>query len=238
MRGGAAACSTDGMLACMTILVEARHSIRPITSAAFNAYVDFYGSDVIPAMQRNGYDLVGAWERSGGEMGQDVALYRFASLADYEKANASLAADATLARSIGRMLEEVEMAETTKIGSPLGEAAERGLERALADRPALPRHYAQVVTKLIYSGQLRAYEVLEEMALFGAEKNLGRVVASYATTTGPGPEATQIWLLPEGAQPLVYRRDDPFEGFVETLREVAPQEERYWLSALPYSPLQ
>ena len=71
-------------------------------------------------------------------MGQDVALYRFASLADYERANAALAEDASLARSIGKMLEEVEMAETTKIGSPLGEAAERGLERALADRPAVP----------------------------------------------------------------------------------------------------
>ena len=238
MRVGAAAHCTDGMLASMTIFVEARHSIRPITSLAFNAYVDFYGNEVIPAMQRNGYDLVGAWKRSGGEMGQDVALYRFASLADYERANAALAEDASLARSIGKMLEEVEMAETTKIGSPLGEAAERGLERALADRPAAPRQYAQVVTKLLYSGQLRAYEVLEEMARFGAEKNLGTVVASYATTTGPGPEATQLWLLPEGATPLVYRREDPFASFVETLREVAPEEERYWLSALPYSPLQ
>lgn len=222
----------------MTILVEARHSIRPLTSLAFNAYVDFYGNDVIPAMQRNGYELVGAWKRSGGEMGQDVALYRFASLADYERANAALAADASLAHSIGKMLDEVEMAETTKIGSPLGEAAERGLERALADRPAAPRQYAQVVTKLLYSGQRRACEVLEEMASFGAAKKLGTVVASYATTTGPGPEATQIWLLPEDATPLVYRRDDPFANFVETLREVAPEEERYWLSALPYSPLQ
>jgi hypothetical protein len=85
---------------------------------------------------------------------------------------------------------------------------------------------------------MRALEVLEEMAVFGAEKGLGSVVASYATTTGPGPEATQVWLLPEGATPLVYRRDDPFARFVEALREVAPREERYWLSPLPYSPLQ
>ena len=29
-----------------------------------------------------------------------------------------------------------------------------------------------------------------------------------------------------------------FARFVEALREVAPREERYWLSPLPYSPLQ
>jgi len=222
----------------MVILVEARHIIRPITAAAFNAYVDFYGNDVIPAMQRNGFDLVGAWKRSGGEMGQDVAVYRFASLADYERANASLARDATLGPVIGKMLESVEMAETTKVATPLGEAAERGLEAALADHPVAPRQYAQVVTKLLFSGQMRAFEVLEDMALFGAERGLGSVVASYSTTVGPGPEATQLWLLAEGATPLLYQRDDPFAPFVEALREVAPQEEVYWLSPLPYSPLQ
>ena len=222
----------------MGILVEARHIIRPITAAAFNAYVDFYGNDVIPAMQRNGFDLVGAWKRSGGEMGQDVAVYRFASLADYERANASLARDATLGPVIGKMLESVEMAETTKVATPLGEAAERGLEAALADHPVTPRQYAQVVTKLLFSGQMRAFEVLEDMALFGAERGLGSVVASYSTTVGPGPEATQLWLLAEGATPLLYQRDDPFAPYVEALREVAPQEEVYWLSPLPYSPLQ
>ena len=226
------------MLVCMTILVEARHSIRPITSAAFNAYVDFYGNDVIPAMRRHGFEMVGAWKRSGGGMGQDLALYRFASLADYERANASLASDTALAPIIEKLLECVEMAETTKIGAPLGEAAERGLERALRDQPKGPRHYGQVLTKVIFSGQSRALDLLEEIALFGAEKGLGSVVASYSTTIGPGPEATQIWLLPEGASPLTYRRDDPFAVLVDALREVAPEEERYGLSPLPYSPLQ
>jgi hypothetical protein len=222
----------------VTILVEARHFIRPITAAAFNAYVDFYGSDVIPAMQRNGFELVGAWKRSGGIMGQDVALYRFDSMADYEKANASLGADASLGPVIAKMLESVEMAETTKIGTPLGEAAERGLARALAETPPAPRQYGQAVTKLVFSGQMRALELLEEMAAFGAERRLGSAVASYRTTTGPGPEATQIWLLPDGAAPLAYQREDPFSRFIEPLREVAPEEEVYWLSPLPYSPLQ
>ena len=222
----------------MSILVEARHFIRPITPAAFNAYVDFYGSDVIPAMQRHGFELVGAWKRSGGVMGQDLALYRFDSLADYEKANASLGADPTLGPVIGKLLETVEMAETTKLGSPVGAAAERGLAAALASRPAAPRQYGQRVTKLIFSGQLRGLELLEEMAVFGAEQGLGSAVASYTTTTGPGPEATQIFLLPEGATPLAYQRDDPFAHFIEPLREVAPEEELYWLCPLPYSPLQ
>jgi len=222
----------------VTILVEARHFIRPITRAAFNAYVDFFGNDVIPAMQRNGFDLVGAWQRSGGEMGQDLALYRFDSLADYERAQVSLAADTTLGPIIGRLLESVEMAETTKIGSPLGEAAVQGLERALANPPAASRQYEQVVTKLIFSGQMQGLELLEELAAFAAKQQLGSVVASYQTITGPGPEATQIWLLPETATPLVYTRDDPLARFVEPLRTVAPLEERYWLSPLPYSPLQ
>ena len=222
----------------MTILVEARHIVRPITAAAFNAYVDFYANDVMPALQRNGFELLGAWKRSGGAMGQDVVLYRFASLADYERAQASLAADGSLGSAIGGLLEQAEMAETTKIGSPLGGAAERGLAAALREAPRHARTYSQVVTKLIFSGQLRALELLEEMAVFAEAKGLGAVVASYSTTTGPGPEATQIWRLAEDADPLGYERDDPFAPLVETLRQVAPEEERYWLSPLPYSPLQ
>lgn len=222
----------------MTILVEARHIIRPITSRAFDAYVEFYGNDALPAMARSGFELVGAWKRSGGAMGQDVTLYRFDSLAHYERAQARLAADSALGGAIGKMLGSVEMAETTKLGSPLGEAAGRGFEHARAVAPPAPRLYRQVVTKLVFSGQARALELLEELAVRAPEKGLGRVVASYQTVTGPGPEATQLWLLPDAAAPLTYTQGDPLASLVEPLREVAPEEEVYWLSPLPYSPLQ
>ena len=222
----------------MTILVEARHQVRPITAAAFDTYVDFYGNDVVPAMTRHGFELVGAWQRRAGEMGQDLALYRFASLADYERAQVSLAADATLGPIIENLLSHIEMAETTKIGEPLGRAAEQGLERALAQTPAVPRVYQQRIEKLVFSRQARGFELLEQMADFAGAQGLGSVVAAYRTVTGPGPEATQIWLLPDAATPLAYQRGDPLAAFIEPLREVAPEQETCWLSPLPYSPLQ
>ena len=67
----------------MTVLIEAVHAVKPLTNTAFDTWVEWYGNDVIPALERNGFDVVGAFKRSTGPMGEDVLLMRFADLGEY-----------------------------------------------------------------------------------------------------------------------------------------------------------
>jgi hypothetical protein len=34
----------------MTVFIEAIHTVKPLTNTAFDAYVDWYGASVIPAL--------------------------------------------------------------------------------------------------------------------------------------------------------------------------------------------
>ena len=57
----------------MPVLVQAIHTVRPIGGAIFDRWVDIYGAEVVPAMQRSGWDLLGAWKRSSGTLQPPVA---------------------------------------------------------------------------------------------------------------------------------------------------------------------
>ena len=70
----------------MTVLVEVVHAVKPLTNTVFDKWVDWYGADVMPAMGRSGFDVIGAFKRSTGLMGEDVLLIRFESMTEYEKA--------------------------------------------------------------------------------------------------------------------------------------------------------
>jgi hypothetical protein len=222
----------------MTILIEGSHTVKPLTTAAFNDYVDFYGNEIVPAMERHGFDLLGAWKCSGGPLGRDIVLTRFSSVAEYERASASLAGDPKIGRALETLFKSVQLVETTKLARPLPYATEQRLERALAERPEAPRQYGQAILGLTLDGQARALEVLGEMTDFAEAEGMLQLATAYETLVGPRPQLTDLWILPGGAPLLEFSREDPFARFVEPLRECAPEEEIYWLNPLPYSPLQ
>ncbi len=222
----------------MSVLIEGSHAVRPLTAAAFAEYVDFYGNEIVPAMERHGFELLGAWRSSGGPLGRDVVLTRFPSIAEYERASASLAADPRIGSALGKLMETVQLAETTRLGRPVSYATEQRLERALAARPTRPRQYGQAILDLTLAGRARALELIGQLADHVEREGMLELVTAYDTAIGPRPEVTDIWLLPKGLPPLDYRREDPLARFVEPLREFAPEERYYWLNPLPYSPLQ
>ena len=65
----------------MPLILEVRHRVKPLVNAAFDAFVEFYADEVFPRMAEHGIDLFGAWKVNGGEMGWDLSLQRYDSMA-------------------------------------------------------------------------------------------------------------------------------------------------------------
>lgn len=224
----------------MTILLETVHTVKPLTNTAFDRYVDVYGDVVIPAFARHGYDLIGAWKRTGGPMGQDVLLIRFEGLAALEQATASLLKDQKMLGGLGTLLEsgEIQISESAKTAAPVPYATEQRLEKALAEKPAAPRQYMQAVLQLKRGGQPTAYDLVGKLADWGEQAGAIQLVTAYETTIGQRGELTDLWILPNGISNFDYRPGDPLAEIIGPLREVAPEESIYYLNPLPYSPLQ
>ena len=98
----------------MPILVEAIHAVKPLTNTAFDRWVEWYGNDVMPALKRCGYDVLGAFKRSSGPMGEDILLSRFESLDAYSKAGVALRQDAAFLKSLAATGGQFTVRETVK----------------------------------------------------------------------------------------------------------------------------
>jgi hypothetical protein len=223
----------------MTVFVQAIHTIRPIGGAHFDRWVDVYGADVVPALQRNGWDLLGAWKRSSGTLQQDLLLARFESLAAYEQAGAALRKDRAMGERLGAVLADLQLGEEVTLAQSVPYATEQRLERALAAKPEQPRQYLQATLRVQLGGQQVAYDTIGAIADRLEQAEALQLVVAYDAMTGVRGTLNDIWVLPQGMRDLGYRRSGGGFGDLETsLRAVAPEEEITYLNPLPYSPLQ
>jgi hypothetical protein len=221
----------------VTVVVEAIHVVKPLTNTAFDQWVDWYGNHVMPALARNGFDVLGAFKRSTGPMGEDVLLMRFDSMSDYEKAGVSLRTDKEFLKGTGAM-GKWDVRESAKVAAFVPYATEQRLEKALAAKPAKPRQYMQAVLQMKLGGQPVAYAAIEKLA--GIVESGGRMAlaTAYETTVGQRGELTDLWVLEDGAPDFTYRAGDPMAELIASLREAAPEESISLLNPLPYSRLQ
>lgn len=224
----------------MAVYVEAVHTVYPLTDSAFDRYVELYGEFVVPAFEKHGWELLGAWKRTGGPMGQDLLLVRFDSLGDFERASQSLLGDPRIQTALPQELEKAGLVirESAKSAHAVPYATERRLQSALSDRPPAPRQYAQAVLQLVFGGQLKAYDLIGQLAERVETTGAGKLAVAYETQLGQRGELTDIWVLNRGVGDLSYRPGDPLGDLIAPLREVAPEESTYYLNPLPYSPLQ
>lgn len=225
--------------AAMTVFLQAIHTIRPIGGAIFDRWVDVYSNAVVPAMQRNGWDIIGGWKRSTGTLQQDLLLVRFDSLADFERASASLRKDREMGASVGAVMAEMQIGEEITLATAVPYATEQRLAKALAEKPERPRQYLQATLQVRLGGQAVAYDAIGAIADRMEQAAVLQLVTAYEATTGVRGTLHDIWVLPRGMGDLGYRRSGAGLGEIETkLRAVAPEEEITYLNPLPYSPLQ
>ena len=223
----------------MAVLLEVRHRIKPITNTAFDLFVDFYADTVVPAMDRHGIDLIGAWKMTGGEMGWDLSIHRYESMAHAEECLASLGQDRALWSAVDKLRGEMEIEEVTKFANTVSYGTDERLQAALDASPEQPRQYMLAVLQTAGGGILPAIDAISGLADTMESAGALQLVSAYASRIGRTGELTDLWILPQGPSGMMeYRAGDPLKDIIGPLREHAPEEELYFLNPLPYSKLQ
>ncbi len=223
----------------MAVFLEVRHRITPITNTAFDLFVDFYADTVVPAMDRHGIDLIGGWKMTGGEMGWDVSLQRYESMAHAEECLASLGQDTSLWSAVEKLRGEIEIEEVTKFTQSVSYGTEERLQAALDAKPDQPRQYMLAVLQTAGGGLLPAIEQIGGLVDTMDSAGALQLATAYASRIGRSGELTDLWIMPTGASGMMeYRAGDPLKDIIGPLRENAPEESIYFLNPLPYSKLQ
>ena len=223
----------------MAVFLEVRHRIKPITNTAFDLFVDFYADTVVPAMERHGIDLIGAWKMTGGEMGWDLSIHRYESMAHAEECLASLGQDRALWSAVEKLRGEMEIEEVTKFANRVSYGTEERLQAAHDANPEQPRQYMLAVLQTVTGGLVPAIDAIGGLVDTMDSAGALQLVTAYASRIGRTGELTDLWIMPGGAQGMMeYRAGDPLKDIIGPLREHAPEEEIYFLNPLPYSKLQ
>ena len=223
----------------MAVFLEVRHRIKPITNTAFDLFVDFYADTVVPAMERHGIDLIGAWKMTGGEMGWDLSIHRYESMAHAEECLGSLGQDKALWSAVEKLRGEMEIEEVTKFANRVSYGTEERLQAACDANPEQPRQYMLAVLQTVTGGLVPAIDAIGGLVDTMDSAGALQLVTAYASRIGRTGELTDLWIMPGGAQGMMeYRAGDPLKDIIGPLREHAPEEEIYFLNPLPYSKLQ
>ena len=223
----------------MAVFLEVRHRIKPITNTAFDLFVDFYADTVVPAMDRHGIDLFGAWKVTGGEMGWDLSIHRYESMAHAEECLNSLGQDTALWSAVDKLRGEIEIEEVTKFANTVSYGTEERLQAALDANPDQPRQYLLAVLQTATGGLLPAIKTIGSLVDTLEGAGAMQLATAYASRIGRTGELTDLWIMPNGPSGMMeYRAGDALKDIVGPLREHAPEEEIYFLNPLPYSKLQ
>ena len=190
-------------------------------------------------MDRHGIDLIGAWKMTGGEMGWDLSIHRYESMAHAEECLASLGQDRALWSAVDKLRGEMEIEEVTKFANTVSYGTDERLQAALDASPEQPRQYMLAVLQTAGGGILPAIDAISGLADTMESAGALQLVSAYASRIGRTGELTDLWILPQGPSGMMeYRAGDPLKDIIGPLREHAPEEELYFLNPLPYSKLQ
>ncbi|MXX47796.1 MAG: hypothetical protein F4Z38_05720 [Chloroflexi bacterium] len=223
----------------MAVFLEVRHRIKPITNTAFDLFVDFYSDTVVPAMDRHGIDLIGGWKVTGGEMGWDLSIHRYESMAHAEECLNSLGQDKALWSAVDKLRGEIEIEEITKFANTVSYGTEERLQAALDANPDQPRQYMLAVLQTATGGLLPAIKTIGSLVDTLEGAGAMQLATAYASRIGRTGELTDLWIMPHGPSGMMeYRPGDALKDIVGPLREHAPDEDIYFLNPLPYSKLQ
>lgn len=224
----------------MTVFAHVVHTIRPIGGDVFDRWVDFYANVSMPAMERNGFDVLGAWKLSTGRLQQDLLLARFESLGAYEKATDSLMADKELGKGIAAAFSSgMEIEEHVTFARPVSYAEERFIEAALSEKPDKPRQYLLATLPARLGQQGKAIKIIGELVERLNKGKAMNLITAYESISGERGVLNDLWVLPSGMHDLSYRPHNPgLDDLLGPLREAAPEETFTFMNPLPYSPLQ
>jgi hypothetical protein len=168
----------------LTVFLEAQIDVRPLTARHLDLFVEMYSSAEAPELDRHGFELVGAWKRTGGSLNHVVHLYRFDSLERYVAIRAAVRADERFAAVVDAYhASPLQLSEVTTLCTATRWSDEEHLGKALVG-PLAARQYVHVTLQVRSNGASTAHALLTN-SIRDAEAAGGfQLVAAYEPVVG------------------------------------------------------
>lgn len=221
----------------MSLIMEVIHTVRPATPANFEKYVVRYGETAVPLMERCGFDLLGGFKWSTGEVGRDLLLVRFDSLSHYETATTQLMQALSDPEAIKGLMElDLDIEEFVRLGDTLPYATPERLQALLDSGPDTPRQYILARLKAPLGALANAVGAVAKL-VDRVDGHGMQLVTAYSARSGARGEFTDLWALPGGVGDLSFRTGAPALPDLDEARTFIETEAIDYINPLPYSRL-
>ena len=212
------------------IYVKQSYNIDPAAPSTRDRVVDVVEKYVVPANERHGARLVGAFFAHEEWYSQVIHLTEFDDFDAFQAYRTSAASDGDANEGVAQMTN-LAPEQRVEILEPLGPVAPDKLRQAIADSIEKP---VGVYTFAILDVTPPKMEPFTAM-LSAAASNLP-IIAALRDVSGNPYRVTDLWATDTG-KPGYAPNDDQQESFFGPLRQVAPREKMMRLHVMPYSPL-
>ncbi len=220
----------------MSVYIDVWHRTHPLTPAAHQRFLDYYGS-VVVAPTSDYFEVVGGFKYIDGDSNTDFALYRFESMGKIEESMMSFGGDTEYMAATEAVFSEIEIEETRGSAIYAPYASEERMDAILAERPSTTRRYVRIVRRLPGTIRPQAFEALGRLTLQIEKANAARLVTSFSYLIGPVMDCVELWVLPEGQLELPRALDGVDPALLRSLSRIAPETERRGLEPTDFSKL-
>jgi len=212
------------------IYLKQTFDLDPASPANRDRFVSIAERAILPAHERIGGRLVGAFFAHEEWFSQIIHVTEFDDLASFDRYREAARRDRETAEGIAQ-LEILAPNRSVDLLEPLGPIAVDTLHAAIEASNAEPlRTYTFAILE-ITGGKLDQFASMLEAAGGGLP-----IIAAWRELSGNPNRVYDLWKGDVGRHG--YRpTDEAQDAFFEPLRRVAPRERMMRLHALPYSPL-
>lgn len=212
------------------IILHESLNLEPASPASVDGLCALAREELIPAAERLGARLVGAFTCDADWFAQAQHLWEFDDLSGYEAFRAKAATDEQWQRCIA-MLEDLAPQQHSQLLEPLGPITDETLHKAIAASETKPVEIYSMATLEVLPRAMPEFTKL----LAGGVGAMP-IIASWRPVVGNRLQVMDLWSMALGRDPYQPARDE-MRSFFNMLREVAPTERLVNWAALPHSPL-
>ena len=205
-------------------------NLAPASPETRDEFIAFAASDLLPAYDRLGARLVGAWFAHSEWYGQVTQVLEFESLRAFEASRTAARADSEW-QECERRIERFAPERSAALLEPLGQIPTSALDEAIQASREKPLEYYSLAVLEVAPGKMPDF-----VATLEAVKAMFPIVASWRAVAGNPNEVLDLWKGALGREPYA-AADERSKAFFRPLREMAPRERLVNLASLPYSPL-
>jgi len=212
------------------IYVKQSYNIEPAAPSTRDRVIDVVNKYVLPANERHGARLVGAFFAHEDWFSQVIHLTEFDDFAGFQTYREATANDGEAAEGEAQMTN-LAPEQRVEFLEPLGPVAPTRLQQAIAASVEKSVGTYTFAILDVTPDKLEQFTTL----LDGAAARLP-IIAALRNVSGNPTRVTDLWATDTG-RPGYAPNDDLQEAFFGPLRQVAPREKMMRLHVLPYSPL-